>query len=264
MPINCRPAIGRVFQVAVFHLDSWRKHKYPGKINEICESGMQNAQLDQSDLRMALGIKSQKIPKVTRGTWMSRSTRRVPLTCVYKCKCVCKMSVRRCDECVNGACVFSVCSFLWWMLLVVVCRDQHTVCIPQWINGGWECSNRASGSIHQTDRRCWDRNTPRVFLLDSWIFASLVLCHLCIYVRLDFRHQCKYVCFRVCITCPDSVETNKSKAPPPPPTSPNAHFPSSAPCRQRRQIITSLFFCLLSLHSSYSIHPKCCCGGMWD
>lgn len=91
-----------------------------------------------------------------------------------------------------------------------------------------------------------------------FVSISTRLC-LCISVRLDISISA-YLCFCACITTRDPVDTDKSKAP----TSPNAHFPSSASSRQRRQIITSLFFCLRSLSSFASVYPKCCCGSMRD
>lgn len=154
-------------------------------------------------------------------------------------------------------------------LLVIVCRSVYSLGIPQhqWINGRWECSNRALRSIHQADRRCWERNTPPEFVLEIvWMFVCASLCvfvciitsvGLCASVCLDIS---VYLCFCVRITGRRSVDTDKSKAS----TSPNAHFPSSASSRQRRQIITSLFFCLLSLYSFYSVYPKCCSGSMQD
>lgn len=181
------------------------------------------------------------------------------------------MLVWSCDDCVSVALSFlsySLCSFWWMSLSHRLQRSVYSLDVqqPRWINGRCECSNRALGSIHQTDWRCWGRNTPLClcFKVYKCLFVHLAVC--CIYKHILCVFLCVwisatvYVCvFRVRITGQDS-DTDKSRTL----TSPNAHFPSSASSKQRRQIITSLFFCLLSLYSFYSVYPKCCCGSMRD
>ena len=155
-----------------------------------------------------------------------------------------------------------LCSFWWMTLSHRLQRSVYSLGTPQprWINGRWECSNRALGSIRQPHRRCWERNTPPVFELKRvWMFvcASLrvfVSGDLGLDVSIGVYGSSVFLCayYRS-----RSVDTDKSKDP----ASPNALFPSSASSKQRWQIITSLFFCLLSF---YSVYPKCCCGTMWD
>lgn len=68
---------------------------------------------------------------------------------------------------------------LWWMTLSHrLQRSVYSLGLrqPQWINGWWECSDRASGSIHQPRRRCWERNTRPVFVLQTVnVCASLCI-----------------------------------------------------------------------------------------
>lgn len=96
-----------------------------------------------------------------------------------------------------------LCSFWWMTLSHRLQRSVYSLGIPQprWINGRWECSNRALGSIHQTDRRCWERNTPPVFVLESvqmFVCASLCVCGFVYLCVLGCQHQCISVFF-VCV-----------------------------------------------------------------
>lgn len=72
-----------------------------------------------------------------------------------------------------------LCSFWWITLSHRLQRSVYSLGIqqPQWINGRWECSNRALGSIHQTEDA--EKETPPVLVLESvWMFVQpfLVLC----------------------------------------------------------------------------------------
>lgn len=154
-------------------------------------------------------------------------------------------------------------------VLVIVCRDQYTV----WTSSSpGELMAAANAAIEPWDQYirpiedAEEETLPcvcaskcinvclRISLRVVSISTSLCV-FLCVWISATV-----YVCvFRVRITGQDS-DTDKSRTL----TSPNAHFPSSASSKQRRQIITSLFFCLLSLYSFYSVYPKCCCGSMRD
>lgn len=70
----------------------------------------------------------------------------------------------------------SVALLYWWMTLSHrLQRSVYSLGIqrPRWINGRWECSNRALGSIHQTEDA--ERETPPVFALVNYCASLLVL-----------------------------------------------------------------------------------------
>lgn len=101
---------------------------------------------------------------------------------------------------------------------------------PQWINGRWECSNRASGSIHQArEKMLREKHSPCVC-------ASRRACaSLCVFVPvITCLWSCGFLCARISLSVHISalrvktlVDTDESKAS----TSPNAHSPSSASSR---------------------------------
>lgn len=156
-------------------------------------------------------------------------------------------------------------------LLVIVCRDQYTV----WaFVSPSELMADGSAVIEPQDqyirpREDAERETLLCLCFKLWMFVPPSVLYFSVGERTSVcwcgcvcseLSSSLHLCFCERITGCESVDTDKSKAP----TSPNAHFPSSASSRQRRQIITSLFFCLLSFYSFCSVDPKCCCGGLRD